>query len=181
VPGSTLFVPTLTSERLILEPLSLAHSAGMFSMWRERDVCRFSGPVRDFDGLPIALPAENPADSDRIIDFFLRSRAEGTRLRWALITRDEGRFVGATGFNSLGSCSDYAYHLHPGAWGRGLMSEASGLAIGWLRDQEGSAEVEAFIHPDNRSSIKLCSRLGFQPTGEIVDGAVRYRLALQSG
>jgi len=173
-------VPTLSSERLILEPLSFDHSAGMFSLWSEPEVCRFSGAAKDFEGRPIALPAKSPADSDRIIDFFQRQCAEGAGFRWALITQGKGRFVGTAGFNRLGPCSEYAYHLHPNFWGQGLMSEASGVAFAWLRDHHPLVEVEAFIDPDNCPSIALAMRLGFQATGQTIDGAARYLLAASS-
>lgn len=175
---SALALPVLISERLVLEPLSFDHSAGMFSIWREPEVCRFSGLAYDFEGRRIDLPAISADDSDKIIDFFLRSRAEGTRCRWALITRTEGEFVGMAGFNSLGVCSEYAFHLHPDAWGRGLMREASRIVIDWLSAQGEAVEVEAFIDPGNRPSVRLAQSLGFRATGQIVDGAVRYRLPL---
>lgn len=59
--GATL--PTLSSPRLLLEPLSLDHSAGMFSMWREPAVCRFSGVAYDSEGRRIGLPATSAAES----------------------------------------------------------------------------------------------------------------------
>jgi len=32
---NALVIPTLTTPRLLLEPLSMAHSDGMFKMWRQ--------------------------------------------------------------------------------------------------------------------------------------------------
>ena len=172
-----LIVPTLSSERLRLEPLSLDHSAGMFSLWREVEVCRFAGAAHDFEGRPIALPAESAADSDRIIDFFARSRAAGRGFRWALICLAKKRMVGAAGFNTLGRCSEYAYHLHPDFWGLGYMGEASLVALGWLWSQPGRAEAEVFIDAENRASVRLSTRLGFRATGESSGGVARYSLA----
>ncbi len=71
-----LAVPTLTPDRLVLEPLTLAHSAGMFAMWSQAEVCRYSGPGFDLARRPIRLPAETPEDSDKIIIFFLKGAAE---------------------------------------------------------------------------------------------------------
>ena len=174
-------VPIVISERLILEPLSFDHAAGMFSMWRQPAVCRFSGVTNDFEGRPIRLPAESSADSDRIIDFFVRHQAEGTGFRWALITRAERRFAGTVGFNSLGRCSEFAYHLSPDFWGRGLMSEASRVALDWLLDHEGFAEADAFIDPRNQASVKLATSLGFRFSGLTIEGDARYVLAVSSG
>ena len=140
----------------------------------ERGGLPLSGPAYDYAHRPIPLPARSPADSDKIIDFFVRSAAEGTRFRWALLTRADGLFVGAAGFNTLRRCSEYAYHLDPRFWGRGLMTEASLMAMSWLGGRPGCTQVEAFIDPVNLASIRLATRLGLRPTGESEDGAGRY-------
>ena len=173
-----LSVPRLQSERLILESLSRRHSDGMYALWSCPEVCRYSGPAEDPDGGPITLPARSPADSDKIIDFFARGRAAGTRFRWAVLTRDGGAFIGAAGFNALGRCAEVAFHLRPEFWGRGLMQEAVQEAIRWLQAEVGSEAVEAFIAPANHRSIRLATRLGMAPTGQSVDGADRYLVKL---
>jgi ribosomal-protein-alanine N-acetyltransferase len=175
---SALVAPTLLTERLVLEPLTLAHSAGMFAMWSHPEVCRHSGPAHDIGGRPIRLPAQSAADSDKIIAFFLHGAAAGVRFRWAMLTRDEGAFAGAVGFNRLGGCSELAYHLRPEFWGQGLMGEAARAALHWLGARPGCAEVEAFVEPANVASIRLTERLGLRPTGEATDGAARYLMAL---
>lgn len=172
--SAALIVPTLRSARLVMVPLSPIHSNGMFEMWRREEVCRYSGPAADYDGRPITLPAQTPADSDKIIDFFVRSAADGSRFRWALLSAVDERFAGIAGFNSLGPRSEYAYHLHPSFWGQGLMTEASQLAMTWLRGRPECTQVEAYIEPANLASTKLAARLGLRPTGEVSDGAEQY-------
>jgi ribosomal-protein-alanine N-acetyltransferase len=169
-------IPTLTSERLVLAPLGFVHSAGMFAMWSQPEVCRYSGPAADYEGRPIRLPAATPSDSDGIIDFFVRSAAAGTRFRWAVLL--DGAFAGAVGFNALGPCSEIAFHLRREFWGQGLMSEAAGAALQWLRERPDAREVEAFVDPANLASIQLTERLGLRATGEAVGGVDRYLMVL---
>ncbi len=171
-----MIVPALATARLALEPLGLTHSGGMFAMWSNAEVCRYSGPAADYDGAPIRLPAETAADSDRIIDFFVRSAADGTRFRWAMTL--DGAFVGAIGFNALGPCSEIAFHMRPEFWGRSLMAEAATAALAWLRARPDAREVEAFVDPANRASIRLTERLGLRPTGKAADGADHYLMGL---
>ena len=171
-----MIVPTLATARLTLEPLSLAHSAGRVAMWARPEVGRYAGPAADYGGRPIRLPAETPADSDRIIDFFVRCAADGTRFRWA--ARLDGAFVGAIGFNALGPCSEIAFHQRPEFWGRGLMAEAATAALAWLRMRPDAQEVEAFVDPANLASIRLTERLGLRRTGETAEGADRYLMGL---
>ena len=117
--------PHLTTERLSLEPLTRRHSHGMFLLWSRREVCRYSGPAVDWAGEPIRLPAECPADSDKIIDFFEQMAAADRGFRWAVINRKSRVFAGAVGFNSLAPTAELAFHLRPEFWGRGIMREAA--------------------------------------------------------
>lgn len=172
-------VPTLRNERLRLEPLSPAHSAGMFALWSHAEVCQYSGPAVDAFGDPVQLPAVTPLDSDRILDFFVRRAAAGLGFRWALITPSDNRFVGALGFNHLGACPELAYHLLPDRWGAGLMTEAARLALAWMAETHRVKEIQAFIEPANTASIALAERLGLAATGEVVEGAVRYLARLR--
>ena len=172
-----LTVPTLTSDRLTLEPLSRTHSQGMFALWSHPAVCRYAGHAHDLEGRAITLPAQAPSDSDKIIDVFVQGAADGTRCRWALLTKPDGAFIGAAGFNTFGACPEYAYHLHPALWGRGFMTEASQSLLRWLRHRPGCLHVEAFIDPSNTASITLATRLGFHPTGETRDSAARYAMS----
>jgi RimJ/RimL family protein N-acetyltransferase len=48
----------------------------------------------------------------------------------------------------------------------------------WLGGWPGCTQVEAFIEPANLASIRLATRLGLQPTGEVSDGAARYAASL---
>jgi RimJ/RimL family protein N-acetyltransferase len=167
-------VPTLDTDRLILEPLDLRHSEGMFRMWSSPEVCKYSGPASDLSGEPIQLPAASPADSDKIVEFFLSRCEGGDGFRWALISRSTGGFLGAAGFNSLGECCELAYHMDPGAWGSGFMYEACRAAMDWARGEYGARAVVAFVEHNNARSIRLARRLGMAPSGSGEGGTQKY-------
>jgi ribosomal-protein-alanine N-acetyltransferase len=170
--------PSLSTERLLLEPLGRHHSQGMFLLWSSEEVCRYSGPALSWDGDPISLPAATPADSDKIIEFFECAAVAEKGLRWAVLKKGSEEFVGAVGFNSLLPTAELAFHLRPEFWGLGLMREAAEAALGWLRTRRSNVHVEAFIEPANVPSVRLVRRLGFQSTGTLHDGAERYVLTL---
>ena len=171
----SLTVPTLTTRRLRLEPISPKHSQGMFDLWSDADVCRYSGIVRDYDGNVIDLPASSCEDSNRILDFWLSAAADGWGFRWAVLLLGSAEwFTGIVGFNSVKDCSEIAYHLIPTFWGQGVMTEAAGAAIDWQRGN-GVTEVEAFIDPENTAAIALAARLGMTGTDQYRDGARRYQ------
>lgn len=170
--SASLHIPTLRTERLILEPLAIEHSAGMFALWSQEAVCRYSGEAHDREGRLIPLPARTPADSDRILDFFVARAAEDLGFRWAMLTAADHAFVGAIGFNHLQPRAELAYHLNPDAWGRGLMREAARAALAWAAEG-GCREVDAFIEAENAGSLRLATGLGFHKAAE----PMRYTLS----
>lgn len=174
--STSLHIPTLATEKLKLEPLSLLHSSGMFNMWRHSAVQEYSGIAVDKDRNEISMPAKTHEDSDRLIGFWLKAAQDGWGLRWAIILVEEDTFVGHIGFNSLSTCSEIAYHLNPEYWGKGIMTEAANAAIRWRHDH-GATEIEAFIDPKNAGSIALALRLGMNETEVFSEGAQRYRMS----
>lgn len=149
----------------------------MFALWSDPEVCRHSGPIRDVEGRRIPSPVHDSSQSDRIIAFWTRAHSEGRGLRWAICDRVSGEFLGATGFNSLGECAEYAYHLRPPYWRQGVMTEATGAALRWIR-ATGCSQVEAFIEVANANSVRFAERLGFRHTGETTDTTMRFLLSL---
>lgn len=170
-------VPTLETPRLRLEPLAANHSNGMFALWSSPDVCRYSGRITDRDGNIIPSPVRDRADSDKIIEFWTAAQDDGWGFRWALVLRHSGEFVGTAGFNSLGTSSEYAYHLHPDHWHQGMMSEASAAAFEWVAGACSCTEIDALIASENANSIAFAERWGFRPNGVPTDHVVRYRRA----
>jgi len=173
----SLYLPTLATERLKLEPLSIAHSNGMFKMWRHPNVQKYSGIAEDKDRNEINMPAKSHHDSDRLIEFWLKAVQDGWGFRWAILLVREDAFVGHIGFNSLSTCSEIAYHMNPEYWGKGIMTEAAKAAIKWRCDN-GATEIEAFIEPENTGSIALALRLGMHETNIFSEGAQRYCMSL---
>ncbi len=173
-----LTIPTLVTERLKMEPLTLAHSQGMYDLWADASVCKYSGPVTDYRGNVIDTPVASHNESDLIIDFWQRAVADGWGLRWAILSLDEDdAFIGTVGFNSLTACTEIAFHLLPQHRGQGFMTEASEAAIDWRRGI-GATEIEAFIEPENISAIALARRLGMKATDAVVERARRHRMSL---
>lgn len=174
-----LHVPRLETERLVLTPLTLEHSAAMFEMWSAPEVCEFSGNAVDIDGRPIELPARSASDSDRIIDYFVERQRLGLGFRWAMLSRADDSFVGAIGFNVLAPDAELAYHLQPAAWGHGFATEAGKAALAWAWDHVD--RVEAYVEPANVASTRVLGRLGFSPGTAVKDGAQLFELARPRG
>jgi ribosomal-protein-alanine N-acetyltransferase len=172
-------IEQLTTQRMLLQPLKLNHSRGMFELWSQPEVCVYSGRAEDRHGDEIVLPARYAQDSDRIIDFFLHRQAEGSGCRWALIEAEGGAFLGIVGFNAIGQTSEIAYHLHPKYWGQGYMREACIASLDWLHEHCASSSLEAYIDADNVPSQKLALGLGMQQSAAERDGSLRFSMQLR--
>ena len=179
-----MVISELNTQRLALEPFADRHSSGMFALWSSPEVCRFSGPAADLHGRAIQLPAKSPADSDRILEFFMVLQQRGHAVRWAMTLRD-GTFVGAVGYNALGPCCELAFHQLPAYWGQGFMTEACRAVIDWVFAGAGAGvdaiEIDAFVEARNTASMRLLTRLGFVATHAARDGAQRYLLDAPTG
>ncbi len=176
-----LIVPELLNDQADLVPLSQSHSSGMFALWSDPHVCQYSGPVADYDGNPITTPVTTSADSDLIIDFWLRAATDGWGFRWAIMhkgDRDEACFAGTVGFNALGQRAEIAWHLLPAFWGQGIMSAAVRRSMAWLADT-GCQELEAYVEDRNFESIALAERMGMRTSGHVSDGANQYLMRLR--
>jgi ribosomal-protein-alanine N-acetyltransferase len=147
----------------------------MFELWSQPEVCKHSGPAVDSSGRAIELPARAPSESDRLLEYWLDRARAGTGFRWAVVLQDRAEFVGAVGFNALGACCEYAYHLVPRFWGAGLASEASRIAADWAFSH-GAESVEAFVEPANPRSVRLVERLGYRRIHQRPEGLTRYIL-----
>lgn len=162
----------------MLEPLSMEHSQGMFDLWSEPAVCKYSGIVRDYDQNVISMPTSTRQESDLILDFWLQAAVEGWGFRWAVVLPDHrNAFAGTLGFNSVSECAEMAYHLLPVYWGKGIMAEASRAAIEWMRGH-GTTRIEAFIEPENTPSVTLAKQLGMEATDTVVAGSQRYVMSI---
>ena len=168
--------PRLTTERLRLEPFARHHSGGVFALWSNAEVCRYSGEAHDWEGRPIDLPARFPSDSDRILDFFMRRAAEGTGVRWEVVSKNGDLCLGAVGLNAVTPTAELAYHFHPDHWGLGYATEACTAVLEWCRSKRPDTTIEAFVDAENVASVHLIQRLGFEETVTLRDGARCYVL-----
>ncbi|MET4583463.1 RimJ/RimL family protein N-acetyltransferase [Conyzicola nivalis] len=163
----------LDTERLLLPPLTRAHTPELVDLYSDPDVARYIGGA--------ARTAEfTAAQAGRLADEW-RDRGYGQS---AVIDRATGAFLGRAGLHYWPDWDEVelGYVLAARAQGRGLAAEASRAWIEWARAEAGIDSITPVIDPRNTPSIGLALRLGFAldrsdvtPTGV----AVRvYRLQL---
>lgn len=159
----------LTTERLVLRPVTAHDHAVLLTHWTLPDVRRF---LFDGEALSAAEVTETIEDSTR--DF----AAAGYGI-W-LIKEEHGTgLVGTTGLRPLeDSGLEIFYSLAPGSWGKGYATEAARAVVEHALGPLGLPEVLAEVDEGNAASVAVVRRLGMTPFA-VVPGVLgpmtRYR------
>lgn len=157
---------SLTTERLVLEPLTRGHAEEMSLVLADPDLYRYVGgspPSLD----ELLLQYERQA----------RGRSDDGAKRWFnWIARDgSGDAVGyvqAT-VDTQSGVADLAWVMGSRFQGHGCAREAATAMLGWLRG-EGVTSFTAHIHPHNVASEAVARAIGLTRTATVVDGELRW-------
>jgi RimJ/RimL family protein N-acetyltransferase len=141
---------------------------------------------------PYAVPAEFPDEAEREFVRFRRDqlRDDPARYPWslrAMVLRAERRMVGFVNFHGAPGVNDTAtpgavelgWTVFDGDRRRGYATETATALMEWARRTHGIARFISSTTPDNAASLRVHEKLGFQRTGEVVDGEVIF--ALEAG
>jgi [ribosomal protein S5]-alanine N-acetyltransferase len=159
----------LTTERLVLRPVTAPDQPGLLAHWTAPDVRRFL-----FDGAILSGAEITGTIEDSARDF----AAAGYGL-WLIREADGTGLVGTAGLRPLEDLGlEVYYSLAPGAWGKGYATEAARAVVEHALGLLGLPEVLAEVDEGNAASVAVVERLGMIPF-EVVDGLLgqmtRYR------
>lgn len=145
---------TLTTERLLLVPPSLAFVDDVFEYASDPVFCRYID----------AEPAKRSDDAMSYLESLMAGNENRKRLYWLVIF--EGHCVGSLGFNFLYNprhrTQDFGYGLAPRVWGKGLFSEAAQPVLKYGFENLGLDRIQAATRSDNSRSVNALLRLGFR-------------------
>lgn len=150
--------PVLQTERFELRAMQRGDAPAMFRIMNDERVMRY------FGHRPMLLLGEA---IERIEDVRVAFE-EHNGVRWAIVDRADGRFIGTCGFWRLMKAharAEIGYELAPDWWGKGAMPEALAAALTFGFTRMGLHSVEAQIHPANTGSRRVLEKLGFVQEG----------------
>jgi len=152
----------LTTERLVLRPVTLRDHAALLAHWTAPDVRQFL-----FDGGIMSEGEIAEAIEDSARDF----AAAGYGL-WLIREKDRADLVGTAGLRPLEDLGlEIFYSLAPGSWGQGYATEAARAVVEHALGPLGLPEVLAEVDEGNTASIRVIGRLGMTPF-EVVPGVL---------
>ena len=156
----------LASERLLLEPLTVAHATRMVDVLADPSLYEFTG------GEPPTLDELTGRYTRQVVG---RSPSgDEWWLNWVVAL--DGSLVGyvqATLVRADVLEAEIAWVLSPEHQGQGLATEAAAAVVRWLVDA-GVGRLVAHIHPGHVASARVAERLGLRPTDVVEDGEVRW-------
>jgi [ribosomal protein S5]-alanine N-acetyltransferase len=124
------------------------------ALWGDPEVSRFFGGPFSEEGCRERLERE------------IANNKEGGIQYWPMFLLSTGEHVGCCGLRPRAGDGIYAmgFHLRPEFWGAGYGFEAAQRVITLAFETLGATALFAGRHPDNESSHRLLTRLGFQYT-----------------
>lgn len=150
--------PILQTARLNLREIVPADAPALFRIHSDVDWMRWYG----------VDPITSLTEAEQLADLFAGWFTGGTGFRWALERREDKRLIGTCGLfrwnRSWRNCV-IGYEILRGFQGQGYMREAVSAILDYGFDVMALHRVQAETHPDNRASIALATRLGFQFEG----------------
>jgi len=159
----------LSTERLVLRPVTADDHAALLAHWTQPDVRRFL-----FDGAALSAAEVTETIGESVRDF----AASGLGI-WVIELRSGPGLVGTAGLRPLeDSGLEIFYSLAPGAWGHGYATEAARAVLEYGLGPLGLPEVLAEVDEGNAASVAVVKRLGMTPYA-VVPGVLgpmtRYR------
>lgn len=150
--------PQLETERVILRKLLMSDAQGIFSYFSKDEVTEYY----DLDTFTTEKQAED------LIESLLYKYEVRNQIRWAVVLKETGRFIGTCGFHEIEEDhlkAEIGYELHPDYWGKGIMAEVIKTIVQYGLNELGLNRIEAFYDPRNIASSKVLEKNGFEKEG----------------
>lgn len=150
---------TLTTKRLLLEPIALRHAANLFPLLQDERIYRY---------IPQNPPISIKSLEKRYqkLESSLSPDRQEAWLNWAIRLKNIPEYIGRV---EASVCIDHtaiiAYELAPTYWNQGYATEACQQIVSILFVDYLVKKVKAQVDTRNQASIRLLERLKFEQIG----------------
>lgn len=148
----------LTSDRLRLEPLAMAHFEQLYYLNSDMQVMRY------ISGRKISVD-----ETLDYIDHIGQNWRELGFSAWAILSLADNQFVGCCGIQHIEfnreNPVEFGWRLKQNRWGQGFATEAATMMLRFAHAHTDIAALHAVCHPENIPSIRVTQRLSMQSIG----------------
>jgi len=151
--------PILITERLTLRQLVISDEQEIFTL-------RSDSEINKYLDRQVSNTIEDARD---FINKVNENIIKNDSLYWAITLGDKNILVGTIclfGFSDENSKCEIGYELLTNFQGQGIMKEAAEKVIDYAFNTIKVQNIEAFLHRDNQSSIKLLDKFSFRNSNE---------------
>jgi ribosomal-protein-alanine N-acetyltransferase len=149
--------PLIETSRLRLRAPTLDDEEAMFQVATDPLVTKYLGRA----------PPTREQTREKLVRV-LDAINGGMSILWILIDRESDAYLGGAclwNWNKPNFRAEVGYDLTPSRWGQGLMTEAMIPILRFGFERMGLHSLEAQIDPENKGSIRVVEKLGFQKEG----------------
>jgi ribosomal-protein-alanine N-acetyltransferase len=149
--------PIITTSRLRLRPITENDLDFVFKLFSRTETNLYS----EYPDL------ETMKDAEKMYERYLKPGSE-TNFRLVIELSETGESIGTIGFynyTNLHMRAEMGYDLLKEYWRQGYMSEAVRGMINYGFDQLGLIRIEATVDPENKATVRVLERTGFQLEG----------------
>jgi RimJ/RimL family protein N-acetyltransferase len=167
-----MIAPMLTTDRLAITPMSMAHWEAYALAWADPQMTAFIG------GKPRARGESWPK--------FVQGVGLWTLFGygfWTFIDRETGAFVGngglarfERGIPQIEGFPEAGWAFIPDVWGKGYATEAMTAILDWADANLDAPETRCMIDPENSASLNVAKKLGYQQFSEVESAIGRSAL-----
>jgi RimJ/RimL family protein N-acetyltransferase len=153
-----VITPTLTTKRLIIEPMAMKHWEAYATAWADPRMTQFISPE----------PRSREESWRRFIGGPGLWQLVGYGY-WAFCDRETGAFLGngglaqfERGIDGLVGYPEAGWAFTYPAWGKGYATEAMTAILDWADANLAEPEIRCIIDIDNIASMRVGEKLGFE-------------------
>lgn len=168
---SRLFTPfpEIRTDRLILRKLKIDDANAIFVLRTDKEVNQF-------------LNRQIPKTIDEASAFIQKvndNLQNNNSIYWAIIVIDNHKLAGTIclfDFSEDNSKAEIGYELLPEFQGMGIMQEATSKVLDFGFQNIGLDSIEAYVHAENQSSLRLLEKFNFINCGNSIDNLLVFKL-----
>lgn len=150
--------PILETERLRLRRIRRCDTADIYRYSKKHSVCRYTE----------WSPHTDLRQTRAFVRQIIRSYRRREGLMWGIELKETGQVIGTCGFTVVDPSfyiAEIGYCLSEDFWHRGLGTEAVGRLVAFGFETVRFLRIEARAMPENKASIAIIEKLGFEFEG----------------
>jgi len=148
-------MPVFETNRLVLRLLEQKDAPALFALRSNDEAMQYLDRPR----------AKSIDDAKNLIQSLDQFGIERTAFQWGVFLKSNAEMIGTIGFYRIDASNfktEIGYMFFPSFWRQGFASEAIKELLQFGFEHIGFHRIEADINPNNKASILLCQKLGFE-------------------